>query len=215
MGTFSGIFTTPPYFGSQCYSFGLGLFRREDPWRCHFRQMLLRWSLVVLALVECTGLQLGSRFGRKCAASLASLSLLWPASVVPLLSPAPVFAKDLPALEKCFNAVRKELDMKNGGESLKRLEHDINEADWDDLKLFTREYDAGFRGGVLKSAWKQLGDQKKRGIEVSNSFTFDLIALNKAGRNNDKEDAFHRLDQIRQDLKDFLALEAAVSKEAN
>jgi hypothetical protein len=126
-----------------------------------------------------------------------------------------VFAKDLPALEKCFNAVRKELDMKNGGESLKRLEHDINEADWDDLKLFTREYDAGFRGGVLKSAWKQLGDQKKRGIEVSNSFTFDLIALNKAGRNNDKEDAFHRLDQIRQDLKDFLALEAAVSKEAN
>ena len=130
MGTFSGIFTTPPYFGSQCYSFGLGLFRREDPWRCHFRQMLLRWSLVVLALVECTGLQLGSRFGRKCAASLASLSLLWPASVVPLLSPAPVFAKDLPALEKCFNAVRKELDMKYGGESLKRLEHDINEADW-------------------------------------------------------------------------------------
>lgn len=29
----------------------------------------------------------------------------------------------------------------------------------------------------------QKGDRKARGIEISNSFTFDLIALNKAARN--------------------------------
>jgi hypothetical protein len=113
---------------------------------------------------------------------------------------------DLPSLEKCFNAVRKELDLKDG-ESLIRIKTDIDEGKWDDLKLFSREYDAGFRGGVLKSAWKQLGDNKQKGIKVTNSFTFDLIALNKASRNQDKEDAYHRLDQITQDLKDFLALE--------
>lgn len=114
---------------------------------------------------------------------------------------------DLPSLEKCFNAVRKELDMKDGGESLIHIKTDIDEGKWDDLKLFSREYDAGFRGGVLKSAWKQLGDNKQKGITVTNSFTFDLIALNKAARNQDKDDAYHRLDQITQDLKDFLALE--------
>jgi hypothetical protein len=115
-------------------------------------------------------------------------------------------ADTLPSLEKCFNAVRKELDLKDGA-SLIRIKADIDEGKWDDLKLFSREYDAGFRGGVLKSAWKQLGDNKQKGIKVTNSFTFDLIGLNKASRNEDKEDAYHRLDQITQDLKDFLALE--------
>jgi hypothetical protein len=115
-------------------------------------------------------------------------------------------ATELPSLEKCFNAVRKELDSKQG-ESLTHIKDDIDNDKWDDLKLFTREYDAGFRGGVLKSAWKQLGDKKQSGISITNSFTFDLIALNKAARNQDKVDAYHRLDQITQDLKDFLALE--------
>lgn len=115
-------------------------------------------------------------------------------------------ATELPSLEKCFNAVRKELDSKQG-ESLTHIKDDIDNEKWDDLKLFTREYDAGFRGGVLKNAWKQLGNAKQQGIAVTNSFTFDLIALNKAARNQDKVDAYHRLDQITQDLKDFLALE--------
>jgi hypothetical protein len=90
---------------------------------------------------------------------------------------------------------------------LTRIQQDIDGGNWEDLKLFTREYDAGFRGGVLKSAWKQLGDAKQKGIQVSNSFTFDLIALNKAARNADKDDAAARLAQVRQDLVDFLALE--------
>ena len=79
---------------------------------------------------------------------------------------------------------------------------------WDDLKLFTREYDAGFRGGVLKSAWKQLdGDNKKKGVDLSNSFTFDLIALNKAGREENKEKAIQALDQVVVDLTEFIKLE--------
>eukprot|EP00607_Mallomonas_marina_P008738 CAMPEP_0182417212 /NCGR_PEP_ID=MMETSP1167-20130531/1646_1 /TAXON_ID=2988 /ORGANISM="Mallomonas Sp, Strain CCMP3275" /LENGTH=140 /DNA_ID=CAMNT_0024590615 /DNA_START=257 /DNA_END=679 /DNA_ORIENTATION=+ len=118
---------------------------------------------------------------------------------------SPVLAKDeLPSLDKCFNAIRKELD---NGESLTRLKLDIESGKWDDIVSYTREYDAGFRGGVLKSAWKQLGDKKMKGIEASNSFTFDLIALNKAARNHDLEDALHRLDQVREDLKTFLTLD--------
>lgn len=120
-------------------------------------------------------------------------------------------ATELPSLEKCFNAVRKELDVTQG-ESLTHIKTDIDEGKWDDLKLFSREYDAGFRGGVLKTAWKQLGDQKGKGISITNSFTFDLIALNKAARTQDKVDAYHRLDQITQDLKDFLALEDGIGK---
>jgi hypothetical protein len=112
---------------------------------------------------------------------------------------------DLPALDKCFNAVRKELSA--DGESLQRLKKDIVSHDYKDVIAFTREYDAGFRGGVLKSAWKQMGDAKKRGIEVSNSFTFDLIALNKAARVEDEVEALRCLGLVRQDLVDFLALE--------
>jgi hypothetical protein len=137
--------------------------------------------------------------------SVATCSLLLSGSIVP-----PAVAKDaLPSLDKCFNAVQKELSAKDG-ESLIRIKADIDSSDWNDLKLFSREYDAGFRGGVLKTAWKQLeGEQQKRGIEVTNSFTFDLIALNKAARKQDSEDARARLEQVRQDLKDFMELRPA------
>ena len=118
----------------------------------------------------------------------------------------------LPSLEKCFSAVRKELSPE--GESINRLSDDIRLQKWDDLKLFTREYDAGFRGFVMKSTWKQIDDVelKKKGIEISNSFTFDLIALNKASRVKDTEDAYKRLEDVKKDLRDFLNLETQVSK---
>jgi hypothetical protein len=118
-----------------------------------------------------------------------------------------VLSAELPALDKCFNAIRKELS--SDGESLKRIQSDISKEDWADLIAFTREYDAGFRGGVLKSAWKQLGSTKQRGIQLSNSFTFDLIALNKAARTKDVPEASASLVKVRQDLVDFLALEPA------
>ena len=110
-------------------------------------------------------------------------------------------------MSKCFAAIRAELD-DAGTKSLSRLETDINTENWDDIKTWSREFDAGFRGGVLKSVWKQLdGDDKKRGIELSNSFTFDLIALNKAARIADKADALQRIASVRQDLADFLILD--------
>lgn len=113
----------------------------------------------------------------------------------------------LPSLEKCFDAVRRELAP--DGESINRLQKGIETGNWEDIKLFTREYDAGFRGYVMKSAWKQIDveETQKRAIEISNSFTFDLIALNKASRVKDTEDAYKRLGQVKQDLADFLALE--------
>jgi hypothetical protein len=116
-----------------------------------------------------------------------------------------VAAEELPSLEKIFNAVRKEIS--KDGESLKRLKNDVDQEKWDDILTFTREYDAGFRGGVLKAAWKQLGDKKGRGIELSNSFTFDLIALNKAARTHNKDEALVRLEEIKQDLVNFEKLD--------
>jgi hypothetical protein len=115
-------------------------------------------------------------------------------------------ASDLPSLDRCFNAVEKEIDPVKG-ENIIRLRKDVASGDWADVKAWSREYEAGFRGGVLKSAWKQLqGDDQKRGIEVTNSFTFDLIALNKAARVEDTADANGRIDQIKGDLVDFLKL---------
>ena len=66
-------------------------------------------------------------------------------------------------------------------------------------------------GGVLKSVWKQLdGENQKRGIELSNSFTFDLIALNKAARSKDVDEATHRLEDVRTDLQLFLDLQSKI-----
>ena len=92
-------------------------------------------------------------------------------------------------------------------ETLQRLKKDIDEGDWEDLKLFTREYDAGFRGGVLKKSWKQLGDRKADGIRISNSFTFDLIGLNQAARKEDKEGALKMYEAVRNDIIEFAKLE--------
>lgn len=112
----------------------------------------------------------------------------------------------LPSLERCFAAVKRELDP-NEGESLTRLKKDIETGEWADIKLFTREYDAGFRGGVLKKSWKQLGDKKADGIRISNSFTFDLIGLNQAARKEDKGEAMRMLDAVRSDIVEFSKLE--------
>ena len=181
--------------------------------------MMMKLVLLLLFLAQTvTSLQLFTvsptfklpTIARRVSKSVSSLILV-SAITVGAQSPLTVAhsATELPSLEKCFNAVRKELDSTQG-ESLTHIKNDIDGDKWDDLKLFTREYDAGFRGGVLKTAWKQLGDSKQKGISITNSFTFDLIALNKAARTQDKADAYHRLDQITQDLKDFLALEKTV-----
>ena len=78
------------------------------------------------------------------------------ASILLVSFPSITYAKDpLPTLDKIFAAVRKEISPE--GESIARLREDINKEKWEDILTYTREYDAGFRGGVLKAAWKQLG----------------------------------------------------------
>ena len=145
----------------------------------------------------------------KAAVANTLLSISFCSSLI--YNPTASFAKtELPSLEKCFGAIEKELDPING-ESLIRLKDDIDGEKWEDLKLFTREYDAGFRGGVLKSAWKQFDSElQKKGIEISNSFTFDLIALNKAARNKDPDEASRRLEDVKTDLINFLSLKSQI-----
>lgn len=119
--------------------------------------------------------------------------------------PVYVSAKsEIPPLEKCFDIIRNEL---KEAKSLNRLKEDIDNSKWDDILSFTKEYDAEFRGFILKSAWKQMDEKKDKGIEISNSLTYDLIALNKAARKKDSADARIRLDQVKQDIVDFLTLE--------
>lgn len=115
-----------------------------------------------------------------------------------------VNAADLLPLETCINAVKTELTDRP---SLNRIAKDIDSENWEDLKIFTREYDAGFRGSVLKSAWKQLdGEKKQLGIQYSNSFTFDLIGLNKASRKADKLEAARYLAEVEKDLINFYGI---------
>ena len=164
--------------------------------------------IAVFVLLTLTGQAANWQVGKKAVAKLLVGCSLMASSPVEVFRVPVVQAKtELPSLEKCFNAVRKELDITEG-DSIKRIKKDIGEENWEDLLFFTREYDAGFRGGVLKSAWKQLdGETKQKGIAVSNSFTFDLIALNKAGRIKDKEGATLMVGKVIEDLQNFLDLE--------
>jgi hypothetical protein len=110
---------------------------------------------------------------------------------------------------RCFKAVRKELSPE--GESIKRLESDIAEGKWEDVLLYTREYDAGFRNGVLKSIWKQLPDEiRGKTIAITNSFTYDLIGVNKAARKQDATTAKEMLELVKKDLRDVLAIESSI-----
>lgn len=51
-----------------------------------------------------------------------------------------------------------------------------------------------------------IGEEQKKGIELANSFTFDLIALNKAARIQDKTEAQLRVIHVQHDLEEFLKL---------
>lgn len=147
--------------------------------------------------------------GQKAMAAIVAAGLAFTGPVATLA------AEDTVPIERYFNAIRVEIDPVKG-ESLKRLKADIEEGRWDDVKAFTRQYDAGFRGTVLKGAWKSMeGEARNKGVQLSNAFTFDLIGLNKAARVGDREEALHRLDVIKEDLQAFLGLENAISQAVN
>lgn len=165
-------------------------------------------ALLLWLLRDCEGWRIPGP-AKRIGAGAVAVAVLLSSTFGPELALAAPKAEEVP-LERYFAAVAKELDPKTG-ESLVRIKKDIDSSDWDDLKLFTREYDAGFRGGILKATWKKLGDNKKRGIEISNSFTFDLIGLNKAARSGDQADALRRYEDVRKDIQDFLLLDPATA----
>ena len=175
-----------------------------------WRFFILLIVLIVAKIPEVRGYLQGvnrwRRLKRNMGVGVASVVTLT-TLISPGLPRTVTNAKDeLPSLERCFVAVKRELDPQEGV-SLQRLKKDIEEGDWTDLKLFTREYDAGFRGGVLKKSWKQLGDKKGDGIRISNSFTFDLIGLNQAARKEDKDEALKMYEAVRNDIVEFANLE--------
>ena len=176
--------------------------------RARFARLLLIFAIMLQGVVGFLQGKPLATLRRKIGVGIAGMALVITAVLPEPLSGSTIaIAKDdLPSLERCFAAVKRELDTTEGV-SLQRLKRDIDEGDWADLKLFTREYDAGFRGGVLKKSWKQLGEKKADGIRISNSFTFDLIGLNQAARNEDKEGALKMYEAVRNDIIEFAKLE--------
>ena len=89
-------------------------------------------SLLLVAMVLMQLATAASKFlfsPKKALISCIS-SVFLPMSL-PMLSPVNVaYAKsELPSLEKCFGAIKKELDPING-ESIKRIKTDINNDNW-------------------------------------------------------------------------------------
>ena len=107
-------------------------------------------------------------------------------------------------LDQCFNIVQRELTVRK---SLNRIDTDIHTENWQDLRVFTKEYD-GFRGSVLKAASKQLqGKNKEQATDLTNKVMYDLIGINKAARHTDKEAAITSFQSLEEDLKTFLTLQ--------
>ena len=154
-------------------------------------------SLFLCLLIFNSSLSLNSRIIKKFGQQIIAYTL-----ISPLISHA---TENTRPLSECFNIIRNEI---KSSESLNRLNQDITNENWKDILSFTKEYEAGFRGGILKPAWKQLsGNLQEKGITLTNSFTYDLIGLNKAARIKDLPRANEMIANIKKDLVDFVKLD--------
>lgn len=147
---------------------------------------------------------------QKYEISTISKRLMQTGSILSLLvgmwqvSPAQAASAEY-TVEQCFDIVQRELTQRK---PFIRIEHDIQDANWQDLKVFTKEYD-GFRGSILKGAAKQLkGDDKKVASDLANKVMYDLIGINKAARKEDAEAATQSLQGLEKDIQEFYDLKA-------
>jgi hypothetical protein len=115
-------------------------------------------------------------------------------------------AAEVTDVHATFEAVRAEVDSSKGGVAYMAecLEND----DFTSLLEFTKTYDQILRKSLMGRAKKSVED-KERATQLANNVTFDLIGINRNSRKGqeNKEKALQYVQELRQDVKQFLELE--------
>lgn len=114
---------------------------------------------------------------------------------------------------KSFDFIRYELNDANGGVTY--MQGRIDAEDFAGLLDFCKTYDLEFRKLRLSGAKKKLMQDKElksQATEYANAVTFDLIGINRSCRNGQesKESANKYLQELREDITKFLALEEKI-----
>eukprot|EP00752_Nemacystus_decipiens_P005848 g5282.t1 len=105
-----------------------------------------------------------------------------------------------------FGSVKKATDL-----VLSDLRNLTNNGDWEELMEQAKEYDQSIRKGLMGNVRKKMPKELKGdAMTYRNNITFDLIAVNKAARVEDKPRALEVLDILEKDIKDFLDLEKRI-----
>eukprot|EP00978_Attheya_sp_CCMP212_P030092 scaffold109541_cov50-Attheya_sp.AAC.5 len=135
-----------------------------------------------------------------------------------LLRPSPAFAKEKPEpltkelVQKTFGEVRFELEDPSGG--VAALESKVNNKEWEDILVFTKEYDLNMRKVKMGFARKLLTDGKVKddALLLRNAVTFDLIGINRASRpgRENQEEAKKYLGELKDDVTKFLEMEKTI-----
>ena len=131
---------------------------------------------------------------------------------------SPVLAADVSELPtkdvvtECFDFIRFELENPEGGVAY--MQDRIDKEDLAGLLEFSKSYDLEFRKRRFGAAKKLLQDKelKAKATEYANAVTFDLIGINRSCRKGqeDKESANKYLNELRDDIAKFLALENTI-----
>eukprot|EP00535_Pseudo-nitzschia_heimii_P003160 CAMPEP_0197175408 /NCGR_PEP_ID=MMETSP1423-20130617/1632_1 /TAXON_ID=476441 /ORGANISM="Pseudo-nitzschia heimii, Strain UNC1101" /LENGTH=221 /DNA_ID=CAMNT_0042624559 /DNA_START=25 /DNA_END=690 /DNA_ORIENTATION=- len=131
---------------------------------------------------------------------------------------SPALAADLSELPtrevvtECFDFIRFELENPEGG--IAYMQGRIDKEDLAGLLEFSKSYDLEFRKRRFGAAKKLLQDKevKAKATEYANAVTFDLIGINRSCRKGqeDKESANKYLNELRDDVTKFLALEKTI-----
>ncbi|CAB1111602.1 unnamed protein product [Ectocarpus sp. CCAP 1310/34] len=105
-----------------------------------------------------------------------------------------------------FGSVKKATDL-----VLKDLKTLATDGDWEQLMEQAKGYDQSIRKGLMGDVRKKMPkDIKADAMTYRNNITFDLIAINKAARVEDRPRAFEVLDILEADINGFLDLEKRI-----
>eukprot|EP00903_Cladosiphon_okamuranus_P014167 g13166.t1 len=196
---------------SRCLSSG----PHEEPWAHSGRRALVSTSATVAPdqRHRATGAVSMSFSGDSCnrgglfsemARGAAGLGL------AVAVAPSPASAKQAEAppvnWKDEFGSVKEATDL-----VLSDLRNLTNKGEWGELMEQAKGYDQSIRKGLMGNVRKKMPKELKGdAMTYRNNVTFDLIAVNKAARVEDKSKALEVLDILESDIKDFLNLEKRI-----
>ncbi|CBN75243.1 expressed unknown protein [Ectocarpus siliculosus] len=105
-----------------------------------------------------------------------------------------------------FGSVKKATDL-----VLKDLKTLATDGDWEQLMEQAKGYDQSIRKGLMGDVRKKMPKEiKGDAMTYRNNITFDLIAINKAARVEDRPRTFEVLDILEADINGFLNLQKRI-----